>query len=92
MSHLLSFYGRECPHCVTMEPLVEKLQKETGLKVDRLEVWYDEKNAKIMAEYDKNLCGGVPFFYNTESNKWICGEATYDELKSWALGNETEKK
>ena len=94
MSNLLSFYGRECPHCVTMEPLIDKLQKDTGVSVDRLEVWYDEANMKLQEKYDKNLCGGVPFFYNTDTSKWICGEATYDELKEWALGagNETEKK
>ena len=84
MSNLLSFYGRECPHCVTMEPIIEKLQKETGVKVDRLEVWYNEDNAKILATYDKDFCGGVPFFFNTETKKWICGEASYEELKAWA--------
>ena len=37
-------------------------------------------------EYDKDYCGGVPFFYNTETNKWICGETDYEELKKWAKG------
>ena len=92
MSNLLEFYGEECPHCVDMRSLTEKFEKENNLKIDRFEIWHNEENAKKMEEYDKGLCGGVPFFYNTESNKWICGEATYDELKSWALGNETEKK
>lgn len=92
MSHLLSFYGRECPHCIAMEPIIEKVKKDTGADIERLEVWYDEKNAATMAEYDKNLCGGVPFFFNTDSKKWICGEATYDELKAWALGDGGHEK
>lgn len=81
---LISFYGRECPHCIKMEPLIEELQKETGVTVDRLEVWYDKENMKKLESYDKGLCGGVPFFYNTDTTKWICGEATLDELKAWA--------
>lgn len=81
---LLNFYGKECPHCHEMEPLVDQLQKETGVMVDRLEVWHNDENMKTMEKYDKNLCGGVPFFFNTETNKFICGEASYDELKTWA--------
>ncbi len=81
---LLNFYGKECPHCHEMEPLVDQLQKETGVTVDRLEVWHNDENMKTMEKYDKNLCGGVPFFFNTETNKFICGEASYDELKTWA--------
>ncbi len=84
MSHLLEFYGEECPHCVDMHNLVEKLEKEEGIKVDALEVWHNEENAKRLEEIDKEFCGGVPFFYNTKSGKWICGEANYQELKDWA--------
>ena len=80
----MNFYGEECPHCHAMMPLIDKLEKETGVSVERLETWHDEKNAAKLAELDKNFCGGVPFFFNTESGKWICGEAGYDELKAWA--------
>jgi thiol-disulfide isomerase/thioredoxin len=75
MSHLLEFFGTECPHCVRMHKLV-----------DTFEVWHNKENAKKLEEIDKDFCGGVPFFYNTESKKWICGEAEYDELKEWATG------
>ena len=85
-SHLLEFYGTECPHCVRMHKLVEKLEKEEGVKVDTFEVWHNEENAKKLEEIDKDMCGGVPFFYNTETKKWICGEEEYKELKNWALG------
>ena len=84
MSHLLEFYGTECPHCVRMHELVEKLEKENGVKVDRFEVWHNEENAKKLEGIDKGLCGGVPFFYNTETKKFICGETDYKELKNWA--------
>lgn len=86
MSHLLEFYGTECPHCVRMHELVEQLEKEEGIKVEALEVWHNEENEKRRAELDQDFCGGVPFFYNTKTKKWICGEADYKILKAWALG------
>lgn len=81
---LLEFYGKECPHCLRMHEKVERLEKETGAKAEKYEVWHDDGNAKKMQEYDKGLCGGVPFFFNTETGKFICGETSYDELKAWA--------
>lgn len=83
---LLEFYGAECPHCIKMVPLVERLEKEENIKFDKFEVWHNDENAKKLAEYDTGLCGGVPFFYNTETKKFICGSTSYEELKKWALG------
>lgn len=86
---LLEFYGKECSHCVTMARLIGKLEGEEKVTVEKYEVWHNEENAKKMQEYNKDdmgnaLCGGVPFFFNTNTKKWICGETSYDELKSWA--------
>lgn len=81
---LIDFYGTECPHCLRMEPLVEKLEKETGVKVEKVEVWHNEENAKKMEGYDKGRCGGVPFFVNTDTDAIICGETSYENLKAWA--------
>jgi thiol-disulfide isomerase/thioredoxin len=83
---LLEFYGETCPHCITMKPLVEKMESELGLKVEKMEVWNNEANAKKMEEYDTGLCGGVPFFFNTETGKFICGSSDYGTLKKWAQG------
>ena len=68
-----------------MDPLVERLKDEMALKVDQLEVWHNEANAKLMREYDKGYCGGVPFFYNKKTGNWICGSSDYERLKQWAL-------
>ncbi|PIT92881.1 MAG: hypothetical protein COU08_00030 [Candidatus Harrisonbacteria bacterium CG10_big_fil_rev_8_21_14_0_10_42_17] len=81
---LLEFYGETCPHCIKMKPLVEQLNKEESVEVQQFEVWNSEENAEKMKEYDKGLCGGVPFFINTETGKHICGSVSYDELKKWA--------
>lgn len=87
-NHLLEFYGTECPHCVRMHELVERLEKEEGIKVESLEVWHNEANEKRLLELDKDMCGGVPFFYNTQTNKFICGETDYATMKKWAKGEE----
>jgi len=81
---LLEFYGKECPHCIKMMSLVENLEKELGVKVEKYEVWHDKVNLEKMKEYDKDYCGGVPFFINTKTQKYICGEASYEDLKKWA--------
>ena len=87
MSQLMNFYGTECPHCERMMPLIERLEKEEKISVECIEVWHNEENAKKLEELDKDgMCGGVPFFINTKTGKTICGEATYDKLKDWALG------
>ncbi len=85
-SHLLMFTGTECTHCHEMNPSVEKLEKEAKLKVEKLEVWHNAANMKRLQDVDKDLCGGIPFFFNSKTGKWICGSATYDKLKEWALG------
>lgn len=85
-AELLFFYGDGCPHCKKMEAHLDQLDGE-GLSVTRLEVWNDEGNAKRLEECDpESDCGGVPFFLNTSTGKTICGEASLEEIKSWAKG------
>lgn len=82
---LYEFYGEECPHCEKMEPLVENL-KDAGFDIKQLEVWHDEDNAAKQEELDDGKCGGVPFFINTETGEWICGETDFETLERWASG------
>lgn len=69
-----------------MDSVCDKLKFETGIEVDRIEVWENADNMKIMEGLDKEPCGGVPFFVNTKSGKTLCGEVEYKELKNWAEG------
>jgi hypothetical protein len=69
-----------------MAPLIERLEQELGVKVQRIEVWHNEDNAKLLQELDQGRCGGVPFFYNLKTGKWICGATSYENLKKWAEG------
>lgn len=85
---LLFFYGTECPHCIRMEKILDKLIKEEGVTVRKIEIWHNEENNKLLEKLDceSEPCGGVPFFLNKKTCKTICGETTYKELKEWAKG------
>jgi thiol-disulfide isomerase/thioredoxin len=88
---LIEFYGTECVHCKEMKPIIEKVEKELGVKITRLEVWHNSENAKLLQQYDKDengneFCGGIPFFYNEKTGKKICGNTSFEKLKDWAKG------
>lgn len=88
---LIEFYGTECEHCKEMVPIMDRVEKELGVKIIRLEVWHNSENAKLLKEYDKDaqgneFCGGIPFFYNEKTGKKLCGNAKYEKLKAWAEG------
>ncbi len=84
MGDLLEFYGRECGPCKKMAVLVKQLENESGVKVDKLEVWHDAKNQEMMMRYAEGRCMSVPFFFNKKTEEYICGEADYERLKKWA--------
>lgn len=81
---LLMFYTNNCEPCVVVEKVVKRLEKKENLKVDRLEVWYNQENKKLLRRYSD--LATVPFFYNEVTSKKIVGEVDYDTLKNWAFG------
>jgi thiol-disulfide isomerase/thioredoxin len=86
IGNLVEFYGTECHFCIKMAPMLERLEKEENVKITKVEVWHNSENAALLQKFDKGLCGGVPFFVNRKTGKWICGYADYEKLKAWALG------
>ena len=57
----------------------------TGVQTCALPIY-----ARLMESYDVDgACGGVPFFYNTQSKGWLCGEVTYEQIIDWANGAKT---
>eukprot|EP00922_Rhytidocystis_sp_ex-Travisia-forbesii_P064404 GHVS01095710.1.p1 GENE.GHVS01095710.1~~GHVS01095710.1.p1 ORF type:complete len:171 (+),score=14.10 GHVS01095710.1:46-558(+) len=85
--HLLQFYGRECPHCKSMESVVSSVSKQLDVKVVRLEVWHNRENLALLQRLDrKTKCGGLPLFYNSRSGQWVCGGTTPYNLHLWASG------
>lgn len=85
---LYEFYGDGCPHCEAMEDAVRQVEQDEDVEIEQLEVWNDRDNAEKMQGFDDGKCGGVPFFYNTETDQWICGEADPETLATWATGGE----
>jgi len=88
---LIFFWGRECPHCARIHPVVREAAGEMGKEITELEVWHSEDNAALMSEYGSTLkraCGGslgVPAFYNERTGKALCGAATTKEqIIDWA--------
>ena len=88
---LLFFYGTDCPHCDAMRPLIGKLAFETGITPDERDVWTSQKDFRLMENYqdavkkDDPECDGLPFFYNTKTGAYLCGEVSYKVLKAWAM-------
>jgi thiol-disulfide isomerase/thioredoxin len=90
---LIWFYGKECPHCKQLHPVVEQWMADTGIQITMLEVWHNEENAQLMRKYGKPIaeaCGGdlgVPAFYNEQTGKAICGaRVNVEKLNKWAQG------
>ncbi len=87
------FYGKECPHCHVMMPLIDKLEKEQKgkIKFERLEVWHNKKNLAIVRKFKKQIqktCGeqlSIPIFFDEEKKRSHCGEMSYKDLKKWVL-------
>ena len=68
------FYGASCPMTARAEPIVSKVEKVLNTNVSRLEVYSNEENlAKYKEVGGMEHCGGVPFFYNTQTGSTVCG-------------------
>lgn len=83
---LYEFYGEGCPHCEKMQKLTTKLMQEyPNVFIERKEVWHNKENMDLVEDIDSDeSCGGIPFFYNTQTKEELCGEVTYEDLKKWA--------
>ena len=79
------FYGATCPMTTRAEPIVAKVETALNTKVDRLEVYKNEENLKKYKEVGGlELCGGVPFFYNTKTGSTVCGVREEAIITAWA--------
>ncbi len=90
MSKLIKFYGKECYFCRLMEPVDQRLEKELGVKLEKLEVWHNPENAKKMMSVD-TFCRGVPFYLNEETGAALCGAVDFETLKAWAQGEQVKQ-
>jgi len=92
----VEFYGAECPHCKKMVPIVEQVEKDTGITFEKLEVWHNDTNRAFYLNYMNNVMRDcnlknegivVPTFMSMKNNKSICGEKSVEELKKFVIEN-----
>ncbi len=90
---IVEFFGGTCPFCRAIAPAVDRLEKEDGVAVERLEVWNSEENKGRMDAlehlYTKE-CGGnmiVPSFYDPASDRLICNPGSYERLREWVIAS-----
>ncbi|HTK03480.1 MAG TPA: hypothetical protein VL401_01800 [Alphaproteobacteria bacterium] len=74
----LYFWGEGCPHCKNVAEFLATWDKKDKIKLEKLEVWYNANNAKIMQEKSK-VCNlqqsemGVPLMI-TPDGKCLIGD------------------
>jgi thiol-disulfide isomerase/thioredoxin len=89
----VEFYREGCPHCANMAPIVAQVENETGVRFEKLEVWYNSTNKNIFMNYSEYIerdCHGIlgtPTFLSLKTNKSVCGEMSADELKQFIMEN-----
>ncbi|GEM_PF-4433693 len=85
--YLQMFAAPWCGPCKRMEPLLEKLEKEEGIRVDRYDIATSTGRAKFQEMGNKAdpPCAAIPFFFNSKTSGSICGATDYEHLRSWAL-------
>ncbi|MBI2576292.1 hypothetical protein HYV84_03690 [Candidatus Woesearchaeota archaeon] len=84
---LIYFTGTECSHCKSMEPVITQVENDLKISFDRKEVWHNMANQDEFRKLAVGKCEGIPFFYNKKTGKSICGRASFEGLKAWAVGN-----
>ena len=86
--NLYFFYGNGCPHCAKEEIFLQKLEKgNDNISVFRYEVWYNQNNAKILADVGKSLnlnVSGVPLTIigDKSVSGYYSDETTGEKIKS----------
>lgn len=86
LPHLLAFVGEGCTYCERMSQPLHLVEKRTGEKVLRLEVWHNALNYELLQRLDRGRCGGLPFFVNLRTGAFICGATSFRNLLHWAAG------
>lgn len=90
--HLLMFYGNSCPMTKKAEPIAESVEKKLQTTIRRLEVYENEENLRKYKEVGGiQLCGGVPFFFNTETGSSVCGVREEAVISAWATLTTTKR-
>lgn len=81
------FYGKECPHCEGLIEYLNELLKDkkySDVKLEKYEVWHNDKNSKLMNEVGKVLdvpTKSIPFFIVGTNVKYGYDDSLKSEFK-----------
>jgi hypothetical protein len=88
---IVLFYGQECPHCKIVEDFIAQNKIDEKVKINRLEVWHNKSNAKLLGNVATDICKitgnsvGVPFLYDGNGKCYI-GEVDVPNFLKAAAG------
>ncbi len=82
---LIYFYTDDCEICKQMEPELKKLEEKYDSEIMRVNVEEGEDERSLFDELALDECGGVPFTYNQENQKSICGFASAEKIEEELL-------
>lgn len=99
-SNFVEFYGSACDYSLKMVSIVDKVENETGIRFEHLEVWYNSTNTATYFKYidPSRDCGQntaesangnlvTPVFYSTKTDKVLCGEVSKTTLRNFIQEN-----
>mmetsp|Transcript_31767 Transcript_31767/g.53582 ORF Transcript_31767/g.53582 Transcript_31767/m.53582 type:complete len:203 (+) Transcript_31767:102-710(+) len=84
---MLEFVTDGSDQCEQMEPVVQRLEKDMGIKFRKININRRQEFATLFDCVGGNECGSVPFFYNRRTAQAICGATPYANLKYLATGD-----
>jgi hypothetical protein len=73
--------------CDKMEKIVKSVEKDLGVKIERLDILRDRFARNLYEKVDEiEFEGKIPLLYNRESRQSIYGLESKERVKAWAQG------
>lgn len=81
LSNILYFYTKDCEVCRQIDPELRRLEEKHNDVFVRIDVEGGEDEKNLYEELATDICPGVPFLYNQENGKYVCGFATPKKIE-----------
>lgn len=80
LSSILYFYTKDCEMCKAFESALKKFENKHEGELTRVDVEENEETKALFGSLAEGVCPGVPFMYNQENGKHICGTVHSSEI------------
>lgn len=81
ISSILYFYTKDCDMCRQFESVLKKFEEKNEGEVTRVNVEENEDTKVLFEELARDVCVGVPFLYNEENGRHVCGFVEISEIE-----------